>query len=65
MAVLVIGAALAGIRQHFIGFLALLECDFGLFLVAVVAVGMVLGRCPSISHLEFGFGDGAADAETS
>src|SRR5690606_8287905 len=54
MAVLVVGSALLAVRQHFVGFLDLLELGLGVLAgVAVVAVRVVLHRSLAISLLDF------------
>src|SRR5690606_25050272 len=62
VAVLVVQAALAAVRQHFIGLLALLEPRLGV-LVAGVAVRVVLHRAAAIGLLQLVLGRRAADAE--
>ena len=54
MAMLIIGATLARIRQDFPGFLRLLELDLG-FLVAIVAIRMMLHRQTAIGLLQIIF----------
>src|SRR5690606_10124114 len=62
MAVLIVQAALAAVRQHLIGLLALLEPRLGR-LVAGVAVRVVLHRTAAIGLLQLILGGAATDAE--
>ena len=62
MAMLVVHAALAAIGQHFVGFLALLECRFGAR-VAGIAVRMVLHRTTTVSLLQLFFAGVAGHAQ--
>jgi hypothetical protein len=60
--VLVVGRALPGIGENFVGFLRLLEALFGLGVIGV-AIGMVLHRELAIGLLEVILGRIACDAE--
>ncbi|MNN17591.1 hypothetical protein D3C81_1307840 [compost metagenome] len=62
MAVLVIGGALAGIGQHFVGLVGLLEFLLGL-LVAGIAVRVVLHGQPTISLLQLRLAGTALDTQ--
>jgi hypothetical protein len=62
MAVRIIGAALGPVRQHLVGFLALLERRLGGG-IAGIAVGMVLHRAAPISLLQVFFAGVAGHAQ--
>src|SRR5690606_32754434 len=62
MAVLVERRALAGVRQHFVGLVGLLELVFRL-LIARVAVRVVLHRQTAVSLLEVRFAGAALDTQ--
>src|SRR5690606_8973139 len=62
VAVLVVHAALAAVREDLVGLLALLERSLGLG-VAGVAVRVVLHRAAAIGLLEFILGGAACNAE--
>jgi hypothetical protein len=63
VAVLVVGAALGAVAQHFVGFLGFLEGGLGILVAGLVAIRVVLHRQAAISLLDLVLAGAARDAQ--